>query len=397
MTALIDIGFQIAASVGDSAHERADAENAAGTVLIVDDTPANVRLLAGILCIAGYEVHTAANGPDALCLMEDARPDVALLDVMMPDMDGFEVCQRIKAAAAFVPVVIVTALQDIADRVRALEAGADDFLTKPVDETEVVARVKTLVRAKRQHDDLVKANADLRRAESLRDNLTAMLVHDLRTPLTSIIGPLELIMSSPGTLDEMQREMIGMCRNGAYHLLSMVNDILDVSKMEAGELTLERTEIHPANVVSEAVAVVRALAHQKEICLQHDTPLGLPPLYADPDILRRVLINLLGNALKFTGRNGMVTVSVRPDEEGGFVVFVVRDTGEGIPHDAFARIFDKFGQVETRKAGRKMSSGLGLTFCKMAVEAHGGRIWVESELGKGSDFFFTIPTAYASA
>jgi signal transduction histidine kinase len=359
----------------------------------VDDTPANVRLLSGILKVAGYDVVMASSGPEALdALHAAADPDVVLLDVMMPDMDGFEACRRIRADAPFLPVVMVTALHETPDRVQALEAGADDFLTKPVDEVEVLARVRTLVRAKRQRDRLERAYADLRRAEGLRDSLTAMLVHDLRTPLTGIIGPLEMLVGDPDIpLDTVQKEMLGLCRDSAYRLLGMVNDLLDVSKMESGEMTLERAEADPAALIEEAVNPITPLAFQKRVRLVRDVAPGLPVLHADADLLRRVLVNLLGNAIKFTPANGAVTVSARPAGDGGAVLFAVRDTGEGIPQEAFGRIFEKFGQVEERAAGRTMSTGLGLTFCKLAVEAHGGRIGVESELGAGSTFSFTVP------
>jgi signal transduction histidine kinase len=373
-----------------------------GRVLVVDDTPANVRLLAGILKIEGFEVETAQSGPEALALLGDPLcdvcPDVVLLDVMMPEMDGFEVCARVKESRPFLPVVMVTALQEAADRVRALEAGADDFLTKPVDEVEVVARVRSLVRVKRQHDDLERANEELRRAEALRDSLTAMLVHDLRTPLTAIIGPLEMLVegtpaSDPPTPDQ---ELLSIAHQSAHRLLHLVNDILDVGKMESGQMTLERAEVPPARLLTEALQQVTPLAAQKRIDLRQEVEDGATgTVYADEDLLRRVLVNLLGNAVKFTPSGGSVSVVAQPDADGGHAWrFSVRDTGEGIPEEAFDRIFEKFGQAPGQMAAnRRVSTGLGLTFCKMAVEAHGGSIGVESEIGQGSTFWFTVPPA----
>jgi signal transduction histidine kinase len=385
--------------VGTDAPGGADetTDSPGGCVLVVDDMPANVRLLSGILKIAGYEVVTAANGAEALTHLADNMPgpDIVLLDVMMPDMDGFEVCRRIKAApeTAYLPVVMVTALHETTDRVRALEAGADDFLTKPVDEVEVAARVRSLVRVKRQRDDIDRAYAELRRAEAQRDSLTAMLVHDLRTPLTAIIGPIEMLTTDlAGQLDEMQAELLTMCSQSAHRLLGLVNDLLDVSKMESGEMTLDLTATDPAHLVTDRANQLAPLARERGIILSAETGPGLPTLQTDSDLLIRVLVNLVGNALKFTPAGGTVTVSAQADTSHSNVTFAVRDTGEGIPRESFERIFEKFGQVEGRQAGRKMSTGLGLTFCRMAVEAHGGRIWIESELGKGSTFSFTIPT-----
>ena len=176
----------------------------------------------------------------------------------------------------------------------------------------------------------------------------------------------------------------------------MINDLLDISKMEEGSMNLERHELTAAAVVDQALQQVASLAAQQKLTLARELAPDLPRFWADEDKLRRMLVNLLGNAIKFTPVGGTVTISVRADDEENTLLFAVRDTGEGIPPEAFERIFEKFGQVENRKAGRKMSTGLGLTFCKLAAEAHGGRIWLESRLGQGSTFSFTIPMRFAT-
>ena len=392
-----------------------------GRVLIVDDVAANVRLLSGILKVEGFDICTAASGPEALEQVATGHPDVVLLDVMMPGMSGFEVCRHIRAdpETATLPVVMVTALQETADRVQALEAGADDFLAKPVDDVEVVARVRSLMRVKRQRDALDQAYRDLKKVESMRDSLTAMLVHDLRTPLTTILGPLEMLQTGQfGQLDDTQREIIAMSTRSGYRLLGLVNELLDVSKMEGGEMTLRRALLDLPPIVDNALEQVARLNQSEAADVQCDLPPDLPPVQADEDLLCRVLINLIGNALKFTSAKGVVRLSaerceVSPerlmpvpadattddattdgasaDGSRAAMIISIRDTGEGIPPEDQERIFEKFGQVESRKAGHKMSSGLGLAFCRLAVEAHGGRIWVESTLGEGSNFRFTLP------
>ena len=231
-----------------------------------------------------------------------------------------------------------------------------------------------------------------KQAELLRDDLTGMIVHDLRTPLTSLLSGLQALRYL-GRQDTAEKEILENAIDGGETLLGMINDLLDISKLESGSLVLSKTSIHPADVIEWALTHTAPLARQSGLRVARNLPPDLPCVEADEDTLRRSLVNLLGNALKFTPQGGIVTVAAFYDASESALVFAVGDTGEGIPAHQVRRIFDKFGQVESRKAGRKMSTGLGLTFCKLVAEAHGGRIWVESKLGKGSRFLFTIPAS----
>jgi signal transduction histidine kinase len=209
-----------------------------------------------------------------------------------------------------------------------------------------------------------------------------------------------------GDLDTMQKEIVAMSLRSGYRLLGLVNELLDVSKMESGEMTLYRSQVDVPTIVREATELVAQVNTSDTSRILNSFADELPPVSADQDLLRRVLVNLIGNAMKFTPEKGSVTITAaRADSLGPEVqddaaastqavpalVISVSDEGEGIPPEDRQRIFQKFGQVESRRAGRKMSTGLGLTFCKLAVEAHGGHIWVESEIGKGSTFHFSIP------
>ena len=244
-----------------------------------------------------------------------------------------------------------------------------------------------LSRAARQNRELESAYQEIQRAESMRDNLTAMLVHDLRTPLTGLLAPLQMLEAEMlGPLDESQREVVHISHRSGQRLLGMVNALLDVSKMEAGEFIIhpQTIEIEPllARVIQTArpledggSATILAHCHQQTV-------------FADPDLLERILINLVGNALKFTPASGQITLSAQPASDK--TRFAVEDNGPGIAPEFQDKIFEKFGQVENRQKGAKFSTGLGLTFCKLAVEAHDGRIGVESEVGKGSVFWLEI-------
>ena len=370
-----------------------------GELLVVDDNEANRDILARRLERQGYSVTVAEDGARALDLLADRPFDLILLDILMPGLDGYQVLARLKASEALrhIPVIMISALDELASVVRCIEMGAEDYLPKPFNPVLLRARIGACLEKKRLrdrevllYDELQENYKKLKELERLRDDLTHMVVHDLRTPLTSIISGLQTA-EYLGDLNADQREFFVMAVRGGHTLLGMINDLLDISKMEDGSLKLEYEPLDAGGLIAEAVRQVEPIAVKKNLrlaCAPAEEPLTLT---ADAEKLRRTLVNLIGNATKFTPSGGSVTVSAAPD--GDRIVFSVRDTGEGIPEEAFARIFEKFGQVEGRKANRKNSTGLGLTFCKMAVEAHGGHIWVESELGKGSDFRFNVPAA----
>jgi signal transduction histidine kinase len=238
--------------------------------------------------------------------------------------------------------------------------------------------------------ELQESYRRLQELEKLRDDLTHMIIHDLRTPLTSVMFGMEMLKEA-GDLNEAQREIMSIVLSGGETLLGMISDVLGVEKMESGSMQLDYVEFCAAELVASAINQVASLAHGKQLMLVQQIAADLPPLQGDENKLRRTLVNLLGNAIKFAPSGGAVTVEARRSKEGQSIDFSVSDTGEGIPPEAFGRIFEKFGQVESRQGGHIMSTGLGLTFCKLAVEAHGGHIGVESVLGQGSTFCFSIP------
>jgi len=227
--------------------------------------------------------------------------------------------------------------------------------------------------------------------EHLRDALIEFLVHDLRSPLTNIISGLgTLLVSTEDNLTPEDREMIELALIGAHRLLTMVNSILDLRKLEEGKFPLYLKEFDPHEAVGEAIRQVQLWARQNNVTLQVDFAPEVPDkMIADRWVLIRILVNLLSNALKYTPAGGAIVIKVAMDD--GWVHFSVKDQGPGIPKEYLDRIFDRFVQVEARKAGAAVGTGLGLTFCKLAVEAHGGRIWIESEVGQGTIVHFVIP------
>ncbi|MBI2191144.1 MAG: response regulator [Planctomycetes bacterium] len=361
-------------------------------LLVVDDDEKNRLLLRDLLEAQRYQVVEAADGHRALRLAREARPHSILLDVMMPDLDGFEVCRRIKAdpVTAAVPVLLVTALTDRAERLAGIEAGANDFLSKPIDTQDVLLRVRNAVHAKCLFDQVQAQVEQLQRLEALRDDLTHMIVHDMRSPLTTIRGCLELFRHRAGPrLEGKETPLLDRAYQATGILLEMASSVLDVSRLEAGQMPLDRSRYDLATLVTEFLAALGSFPNQCRIAFQ-PPPCPMTAL-CDAFVIRRVLFNLVGNAIKFTPAAG--EVRIRLESRDDQVQVSVSDTGRGIPEEYHQKIFEKFGQVAAGRGKQPYSTGLGLTFCKLAVEAHGGRIGLESRLGEGSTFWFTLPAA----
>ena len=379
-----------------SAQPLVDAAIEPGKILVVDDEAGNRDVLSRRLRRQGHLVEAVGSGRDALSRLRGGTFDVVLLDIMMPGMDGYEVLRHINESEAVrnVPVIVISALSDMQSVVRCIEAGAEDYLTKPFDATLLRARVGASLQKKRGRDREAALFEQLRQnfkrleeMEKLRDDMRNMIVHDLRTPLTSLMVGMEMLDTSGG-LTETQQEMLTLALGGGRTLLGMINDLLDVEKMESGMAQLHYTEVAAAPIVADAFGQIAALARDAGTKLVMEIAPAFPAFAADEKKITRTLVNLIGNAIKFTGAGTVTVVASRADEEN--VMFSIRDTGKGIAPEAFETIFDKFSQVDPRS---KVGTGLGLAFCKLAVEAHGGRITVESRLGVGSTFAFELPIA----
>ncbi len=368
-------------------------------ILVVDDNHRNRDMLSRRLQKQGYDVAVAENGCEALEAVRTRPFDMVLLDIMMPEMDGYEVLQQLKSdeTLSHIPVIMISALDEVESVVRCIEMGAEDYLPKPFNPTLLKARIGACLEKKHVRDLALRFTCELQEnykrlqeLEKQRDDLTHMIVHDLRTPLASVIAGMQT-MEMVGDLNEDQQEMAGIAISGGETLLGMINDLLDVEKLESGLMQLEYSTLDASELIAGAASQVASLCEGKKLTLLREIAPGLPPFQGDESKLRRVLVNLLGNAIKFTPSGGTLTAAAKLGEDEGSLVFSVSDTGEGIPPEAFERIFEKFGQVESRQGGRMMSTGLGLTFCKLAIEAHGGHIGVESVPGEGSTFSFMIP------
>ena len=361
-----------------------------GRVLVVDDEEHQRRALTLLLGALGHEPKEASNGEQALRLVEEWAPDVVLLDVMMPGMKGFEVCQRIKEDpnTAAIHVILVTGLTGRKDRLAGIRAGADDFLNKPVDSQEVGLRVRNALIAKNLFDEVQKSYVELRELERLRDRLVHLIIHDLRAPLMGASAYLKLHRAGPQDADQGQVNDLDEAQVLIQHVLEMVSSVLDVSRLESRAMPLDRELCHLGELAREATECLGALARQSGVELK--LSVSDVRVHCDRRLILRTMINLVTNAITFSPEDADVQIAVETQEDEAKITVV--DHGPGIPPEYRVRVFEKFGQVEGREQGDVYSTGLGLSFCKEAVEAHGGRIWVESVVDEGSVFCFTLPS-----
>ncbi len=355
-----------------------------GTILIVDDDAIVRDTLQALLFKEGYHLAFATSGQDALTRLKDINPDVILLDVMMPGMDGFEVCQKLKTDKKWqhIPIILVTALDSKEDLVSGLEAGADDFLSKPVNGLELRARVRSMLRIKQQFDAL-------QTMLDLREDLSYMIVHDMKNPIMSIMGFSRYLLKI-GNVSAEQVEDIEKIYAQAQRLHSFANDLLLAAKMEAGRLILSQENINVVPLIAEVQNNHRVIARSKNITIALELPETSQQIFVDRNLTQRVLDNLMSNALKYSPANSTIIMRAEyltSTSEGTdpTVRIQVLDEGPGIPEEYRNRIFDKFEVVASKERGPSQV-GIGLAFCKMVVDAHQGQISVANNQPKGAIF-----------
>jgi signal transduction histidine kinase len=380
---------------------RSDILNA--NILIVDDQDANVALLGEMLKGAGYASVTSTRDSREVCeLHRKNRYSLILLDLQMPGLDGFEVMEGLKKieAGGYLPVLVQTSQPG--HRLRALQAGAKDFVSKPFNLAEILMRVHNMLEVRLLHRQanmqMEKAEARSEQSESAnlaKSEFLANMSHELRTPLNAIIGFSEILADKTfGHLNDRQLKYTNNILSSGRHLLQLINDILDLAKVEAGRMELMRNTFSVAKALSEAEAIVKTLASKKNITLEFETAPDLPPLFADEAKFKQVMYNLLSNAIKFTPGGGKVCVTAFiQNAAGDSLRVVVSDNGIGIKEGDLERVFKEFEQVDSSYGRQEQGTGLGLALTKRLVELHGGDIQAESEgiEGKGSTFTFLIP------
>jgi len=358
-------------------------------VLIVDDELDMRIFLSTLLETSGYQPFTTRDGLDGVSKARTVKPDIIILDVMMPGMDGFEVCRRLKddPTTSDIPIIFITALNETKNKVKGFSVGCVDYVTKPFQPDEIRARVDTHLELCRAKRELQQSYDKLHETETQRDGLVQMIVHDMRSPIFAILGNLEMAEMEP--LPKGATTCIDSALSATGMLMEMISTLLDVGKMEAGKMTLDFSAVDISDLAGETIRMLEPLRGQRRLTIA--SPEKMEIFAGDTNLIRRVLQNLISNALKFTDKDkGIITVFIEIATKDKTRVSVV-DNGNGIPLEYREKVFDKFCQVAANKQSKGYSTGLGLTFCKLAVEAHGGGIGLESEMGGGSTFWFELP------
>ncbi len=372
--------------------------NKAPLILIVDDYPKNLQILGNILRGNNYRTAFAKSGPIALESIKEEKPDIILLDIMMPEMDGFEVCARLKKnpETADIPVIFVTALSDMDKKIEAFKAGGVDYILKPIQQEEVFERIKThlLIRSQKQellalNERLRDSNEELQNINRTKDKLFSIIGHDLRGPLSNINNLLKLILE--GVLDKEEREeLLTETMKSVKLTYDLLENLLFWAKNQRNEIDFRPSDCDITTVVDDNIALQESAARDKNISLRAEYTPGLKA-YADKHMLNIIMRNLISNAIKFTHEGGHIIVLV--SDSADEVKVSVQDDGVGISEENIEKIFDSVESFTTRGTRHEKGTGLGLILTKDFVQKNGGKLHLTSQVDKGSTLSFTLPQA----
>ena len=360
-------------------------------VLIVDDVPDNLSLLSNILEEMNIDVEIASSGQKALRMIENRKPDLILLDISMPEMDGFEVCNRLKADTKFsnIPIIFLTARTEIQDIIKGFKLGAVDYVTKPFNTSELISRVETHLELKKSRDIIAVQNQDLQELNTMKDKFFSIVAHDLKNPFFQIMNDSETLLKQVKKINdetiEKQLENIFRQSKQSYTLLQ---NLLEWSRSQTGTLKWEPETIDLTQIIDEIITLLRSIANNKEILL-YKVAFKDTFAFADAKMVKATIRNLTTNALKFTERGGEVMVVT--EDLGDFIEITISDNGIGIPKEDIEKLFRIDVHYSNPGTEGEDGTGLGLILCKEFVERNGGSIYVESEVNKGSKFKFTLP------
>jgi two-component system sensor histidine kinase/response regulator len=362
-------------------------------VLIVDDSPETLDALVRLLRFEGFRAESTTDPLRALEMISLEQPDVILLDVMMPVMDGLQVLEIIRQQplTAEIPVIMLTALGDPHDVVEGLERGANDYLTKPPQFEILAARLRTQVKLKRLQDQRRQDIKRLRELDAMKDKFLQIAAHDLKNPINNIMMGIEVlhrVLRPPDAPPEYDN-VLDMIRGAADMMRVIVSDFLDLQAIQAGQFELELHDTSLNTILSGVIRQFKPYADSKGVTLRVELDPAMPQCRADPDRLAQVISNLVSNAIKFSPTGA--TVLARTRTTGDRLIVEVLDNGPGIPEEEMPMLFQEFARLSNKPTGGERSSGVGLSIARRLVELHGGVINAKSKVGHGSLFWFELP------
>ncbi len=364
-------------------------------ILIVDDYVENLKVLGSYLLQKGIQVTPATKGNQAILLAQSKPFDLILLDIQMPEMDGYEVCKILKSddRTKDIPVIFLSARNDTQDIVKGFNVGAVDYITKPFNSDEILSRIKNHLELKFAQDIINEQNTKLTQLNATKDKFFSIIAHDLKNPISSFRDTTAYLSDNYNEISEEEKiELIQLTRQSAEVVFSLLNDLLDWSRSQRGVIQYYQVETDLFMLAENVISILKPNALKKNITLENNIP---PNTLASIDVymILTVMRNLLTNAIKFTSFEGKCSFNSELLPDGNLIKVSLVDTGIGIPPEKIENLFKIDKSFTTPGTNNELGTGLGLILCKEFVEKNGGNIWVESEIGVGSKFIFTVPVA----
>jgi len=360
-----------------------------GDVLVVDDAPANLRVLSTMLTNRGFKVRKALNGSNAIASARAIPPDIILLDIRLSELNGYEICQILKSdpITSQIPIIFISALNDVSDKLKAFESGGIDYITKPFHEAEVLARVETQLRLQKLQHQLIQRNSELRRSNRELEQFAYAVSHDLQQPLQSMVGFAKLLlMKHQAELDQTSYGYLQNIVQSGDRAYQLIQNLLSYARVE--QQNSEFGFVDCNQLLKQVLENLQAAISEKNANI---TVATLPTVIANESQLSQLFQNLLTNAIKFVPPERSPQVRVTASKQNHEWLFEIHDNGIGIGSQNFASIFGMFQRLHTEE--EYPGTGIGLAICQKVVELHNGRIWVESEPDVGSTFYFTLSAA----